>query len=794
MTRGRLSDPLTLVRGIVLAITIVWCGTRAVRYAWHSMFMNFQAYDDEGYLLVSVHEFLAGRPLYDEVFSQYGPAYYAYKHALWLVTGLPTHDITRWTTLVIWLVSAGLLAWAALQLTRSAIAALAAFCAMVVALSALPNEPGHPQELTVGLISLAVALAASRINIDVRVALLFAIASVTALTKINIGAFMVLATLSAAMTYRSDMFRVGLSVALAMVPPVLMSRHLSEWAWPYAVVAGAGVLTAGLLAEESKVRWSSRAVVSILAALLVPPLLFSLYLLSRDSTLNAIIEGVLVRPVALTGIYVDPLVFRDYQSRSFIALSLAVTGLAMFHVIKRPKLAAWIWPAAPIIKLMVAGYIIVEVENPWPAIAGSALMAFALLIPGEAVHRNDSFGRTFLATSAAWHACTAYPVAGSQVYWSSFLIILGAYVCLWDGLHSIWRRVGTDSRGRAVAATALACGAWAVYLTDRTPLEAVRTDYASHVALNLPGARLTRAPPRQAVMLNWLVANLRGHCSAFVSLPGYNSLHLWSDLRPVTGYNATSWMSLLNDREQEQIIARMQQASDPCAVYDPNGVKVWNTRPVEDRPLVAYVLGLSPVARRRNVELRIPTGSGKSWTLEYILAGERTFDGTAPYLALPELISDGPQKTLRLWFRTVSSGTIVGLQSGLPPSPPERWWPIVYVGRDGRLRAGVWNGETRPIMTPDRVDDGQWHHVALVKLVERQFLYVDGVLIGDAVDTADTSAFTRLLIGDGFTASWPESNGTWFPFAGTVRDVAVAPISWTPADVIRDFSASLISR
>src|SRR4029453_10218910 len=93
---GRRERSLEMVTRLILGVTFLWCLVRASRFSWYALFTGFAFYDDEGSVFLSVRGFLLGRALYDEVFTQYGPTYYAFKHLLSLFHGLPTQDITRW--------------------------------------------------------------------------------------------------------------------------------------------------------------------------------------------------------------------------------------------------------------------------------------------------------------------------------------------------------------------------------------------------------------------------------------------------------------------------------------------------------------------------------------------------------------------------------------------------------------------------------------------------------------------------------------------------------------------------
>ena len=93
----------------------------AAAFAAHErLYSTFMEYDDEGYVLLTLQTYLAGQPLYDKTYSQYGPAFYIVESGLRGLTGLPlTHDATRLKSLVLWLLRAGLSAGIVYRLTRS---------------------------------------------------------------------------------------------------------------------------------------------------------------------------------------------------------------------------------------------------------------------------------------------------------------------------------------------------------------------------------------------------------------------------------------------------------------------------------------------------------------------------------------------------------------------------------------------------------------------------------------------------------------------------------------------------
>src|SRR5678815_5364088 len=137
--RRSTSAGVWLLRAAFLSV-LAWVADRLA-------FAQFQAYDDEGYLLVSVQQYLRGLPLYDQIYTQYGPAYYLWQEFLHGLLRVPlTHDATRAVTIVVLLACAmlnGAIVW---LLTKRHLFAVLTTTVAFLHLTNLTFEPGHPQE------------------------------------------------------------------------------------------------------------------------------------------------------------------------------------------------------------------------------------------------------------------------------------------------------------------------------------------------------------------------------------------------------------------------------------------------------------------------------------------------------------------------------------------------------------------------------------------------------------------------------------------------------------------------
>src|SRR5262249_26210645 len=110
------------------------------------------------------------------------------------------------------------------------------------------------------------------------------------------------------------------------------------------------------------------------------------------------------------------------------------------------------------------------------------------------------------------------------------------------------------------------------------------------------------------------------------------------------------------------------------------------------------------------------------------------FDGSS-YVNLPSGLLDGFQQkqSLEAWFRTSSGGGILGKQSStIGNFPSGGWTPILYVGTDGKLYGGSYNGGLTQVVSNVTVNDYKWHSVALTVdgATQTETLYLDGQLVG----------------------------------------------------------------
>ncbi len=158
----------------------------------------------------------------------------------------------------------------------------------------------------------------------------------------------------------------------------------------------------------------------------------------------------------------------------------------------------------------------------------------------------------------------------------------------------------------------------------------------------------------------------------------------------------------------------------------------------------------------------------------------------------PDNVADDPANsalTVATWFNTKDSGVLFGYQNAWPRedyTKPTASMPALYVGQDGKLYGGALTAPdcaTRQVVSPTAVNDGRWHHAALVATKDGQTLYLDGKPLPGIPCGRVTGGLAFSSLGKGYTASWPSTPGDYFHYTGLLDDVRVYRSALSAGDV-----------
>jgi hypothetical protein len=557
------------------------------------MFTGFHAYDDEGYFLVTLRDYLSGQPLLSPAAPVNGPFFYETIGGLFKLLGAePGHDAGRYLTLAIWVIGSVIAGLTAYRLTRSLWLGLSALLVMFHVLGALTTEPASPSGMVSLLLIILVAAASLRSERPrAMAAIIGAIVGALCLTKINVGGFAAFAVIfawagSLAPRWRRVLLPAS-GLAITLLPVVLTSPLLGRaWVWEFA----AGLALSGFVVAITCLTFASRP---------MPP---------ASSTWLAVGGVVLVVTCAVIAVAGGSNV-RDWWN------ALVVVPLRIPHLITWPLQVNFgldLWAAAMLIAAVATRYL---VRLP-PVIAGVTRVAAglftlfaALLLPSSIFmlavplawiasvrpsrEEGDPVGgycRLLLPALAVLAALQAYPVAGTELSLSAVALVPVGAVILGDGIRELR---GIELRRTARFAAWAAPAALLVNIQVLLLIGYLATaGFFDATPLGLPGAGSVRLPAQNASDLRGLVAAIDRDCSEFITYPGMNSLYFWTGQKPPTDVRSEIWMITFDDAAQQSLVQQLQRMPRLCAVKNQHEIDFWTRgAAIPDRPLVRFIDG-----------------------------------------------------------------------------------------------------------------------------------------------------------------------------------------------------------
>ena len=553
---------LLLGSGVVLAVIGRWL-----------LFTTFMIYDDEGYVLYSLRNYVAHGDLYARVYSQYGPFFYNLYDTLQRVLPLEYDNVSgRWITLVNWLAAAGagsLLAW---RYSRSSVYALFTLGMTFFCLWVMQSEPMHPGSLLTALVAIGAVVGAIAIEREKPVAFAVSGALVSValfLTKINVGVFFLVAAggwLLVNTAIGRDKKLSSWLVALGCAAlPFLLMRSLWEETWvrTFALIVTTSSLALVLVLHRSRrdehsVRtWGWFIGCSAIWALGIGALTCL-----RGTGLTDLIHGVVLGPLKHPGVYSLPMTWRPAST------PLAVVSFAFaLWFYTRDTRPAWSSTLIAALRFGILGWFLFSGQvlmGRFCELYGLPLLWLLVtpLQPGEITNRDRA--RIWAGWVLVFQSLHAYPVAGSQINWGTglFPAVLAMSVYEAAAYFQTLRPALRRWLITGVGALLLVPLAWITFTVGKT----CHAQYYERAPLGLHGAEEVRMTEDFTDTLHIITRNLQLHAGTLFSFPGLYSMNIWTGKPTPTLANATHWFTLLSSAEQQAIIDRLQADSNACVI------------------------------------------------------------------------------------------------------------------------------------------------------------------------------------------------------------------------------------
>jgi hypothetical protein len=556
--------PLLLGGALVIALLVF-----ATRWLLASA-SEFSIYDDEGFVIVMLRSYLAGRVLYSGFYAQYGPFAYQALAALHHVLGLaPSNDSVRLTSLIIY--SATFIVWTgiAVRLMRTPWVIVVFALGLSQHLMAGTVEPGHPQDLAALLVAVCAAAAlrqhtaATRRGARAAAACGGAAVAALALTKLNVGVFVAAAVAYAAAA--GGRWRRA-RLALPVLPVLLMSGRLGDaWVLAFCTIETIGLLLlvygAGDVGPDGRREADGPAAPATAAwvggGLAATAALVGIEV-AHGATAWGLADGIIFQHLGFAARATQPAFMPPG------ALAAAALSAAAFALLHRNRQRGWHAPVRDACRLVAAAAGLVYAIG----FGADYLLAFIppfvwlLAAPPPPIDRR---AMAFLAALALLLPLQGYPIAGTQAYLGTIPLTLLCALTFDDVVTAH----GTPTIRAAVALLALLGLGYELNAARQLILH-----YDELTPLALPGAALVRLPPVKVEEYRQLTEYMKAF-DAFVSEPGLLSLYGWTGRVPPTPWNAGAWMALLRTDQQEQIVAALRHAGHPGAAVNPRRTAFW---------------------------------------------------------------------------------------------------------------------------------------------------------------------------------------------------------------------------
>jgi hypothetical protein len=546
---------------------------------------SFMLYDDEGYVLLSYREFIAGKRLYDDIFTQYGPFPYVYHWISSLTLPSPlSHMQGRGLTAFHWVGSALLAGGLVFRLTRSTLSGLLGCLVTFSLLWQMNSEPSHPGSLICLILAAAAYITVTAFQAQ-RWRLLAVATGVSAalllLTKINVGALFIAGAAAGALLVTDwpprwrRPARVLAGIGLLAVPWGLMGARLNE-PWVLILAVQFSIAVAGLLwiTPTHRAEWvrpvPPRCWWAGLAALIGGLIVICGVVLLRGTSPEALLRTVLLEPFKHPTHLMIPLRWPALVWPVTVVCT-GVVALAGLEIRRHGELFR---PTRYAVLALRLGALAVFILNTSTLLTTPGVGRFTNyclpLLPVFLIRlRKDGSRQPLLwaALLALPQILHIYPVAGSQMGWGTFLFM----PLLVIGLHDIWANPDLPSPQlrRWAPRLLLLVGLTQVALLLQTGWER----YTTSKPLGLPGAEGIRTESYSQLILRLMTLNASVHADVLFSRPGMFSYNIWSGVPTPTTKNATHWFWLLDASAQAQIITRLQSTPRSAVI---------TSRPLDD--------------------------------------------------------------------------------------------------------------------------------------------------------------------------------------------------------------------
>jgi hypothetical protein len=169
-----------------------------------------------------------------------------------------------------------------------------------------------------------------------------------------------------------------------------------------------------------------------------------------------------------------------------------------------------------------------------------------------------------------------------------------------------------------------------------------------------------------------------------------------------------------------------------------------------------------------------PRGTQANLGIASQIDGGVTLNGTNDYISTTTQYSNPQTLTVSIWFKTTSASghKMIGFENSQTGTGSANADRQIWIGADGKVRAGVYNGSVVEIATTGTYTDGNWHYVAFTHASNTLTLYMDGASVSSAGTSGAQNFSGYFRIGSYRTSGWTSASNGYF--GGSVDEARLA--------------------
>jgi len=175
--------------------------------------------------------------------------------------------------------------------------------------------------------------------------------------------------------------------------------------------------------------------------------------------------------------------------------------------------------------------------------------------------------------------------------------------------------------------------------------------------------------------------------------------------------------------------------------------------------------------------------------------GYLNFDGSNDYGYSPSFTADGRNYTLEVWFKTstASGKCFIAANNIVTGESISNYDRMIYIGTDGKLRFGHYDGNQEVATDTVTTNDNNWHHAVGTWDGTSLKFYRDNNLVStNSAANASTDSGTRYwIIAGRRNKAWPSADSSDLHY--TPVDISIVRIYWgkslTSSEIARNYNA-----